>query len=211
MKGIPTTQLLNNIQEMLDELKERVLIEEQIIAPKPRKSLSIDLSDIVRKVAISQAKDLLKPEGGHRELITSNGWYVVPEFIINYEKKTIVALVKGPTSKILRGKGIAKCDPADVFNVHIGKAIALYRALGKDVPDFLLTAPNPTVIEVGDIIGFKFDSDCAHQKTRYKVKSTDPKVNENLEIITSYDGNLGSGGAVGGDFDFARIVDDSKE
>lgn len=36
----------------------------------------------------------------------------------------------------LKSRGIAKCNPADVFNEHIGKAIALGRALGKDVSEF---------------------------------------------------------------------------
>jgi len=210
MKAIPTEQILNNIQEMLNELKLRVVDEDQIVKPKPRKSVLIDFSNNnIRSIAIEQAKELIKPQGRNKDLITFDGWYVVPEFIINYEKKTIVALVKGPTSGKLRGKGIAKCDPADVFNIHIGKAIALYRALGKKVPTILLTAPNPTVIEVGDIIGFKDDT--VHEKTRYKVKSIDPKVNQNLEIITSYDGSKGVGGAVGGNFGFAKIIDDSKE
>jgi hypothetical protein len=209
MKTIPTEEILNNIQSMLNELKLRVVDEDQVIKPKPRKSVHIDLpNNNVRHLAIIEAKELLKPIDDEI-FITFNGWYVVPEFIINYEKKTIVALVKGPVTKILRGKGIAKCDPADVFNIHIGKAIALYRALGKKVPTILLTAPNPTVIEVGDIIGFK--NDPGFEKTRYKVKSLDSKVYENLEIITRHDGASGNGDtAVGGNFDFAKIIDDSK-
>jgi hypothetical protein len=49
-------------------------------------------------------------------------------------------------------RGIAKCAPNDCFNVHIGKAIALRRALGLDVPDEYLNAPQPTEVRVGDIV-----------------------------------------------------------
>ncbi|MEI5905614.1 hypothetical protein WAK64_00860 [Bacillus spongiae] len=54
------------------------------------------------------------------------------EFIVNIEKRTVVALYREtylfPDRRIIRGRGIAKCDPNDCFNVHLGKAIALRRA-----------------------------------------------------------------------------------
>src|SRR5699024_11680223 len=49
-------------------------------------------------------------------------------------------------------RGIAKCDPSDCFNVHIGKAIALRRALEVEVPDEYLNTPQPTEVRVGDIV-----------------------------------------------------------
>lgn len=66
------------------------------------------------------------------------------EFIINQEKRTVVALMRGVATKKVYSKGIAKCNPDDVFNAHIGKAIALGRALGKDVSEFE-NAVRPTV------------------------------------------------------------------
>lgn len=59
------------------------------------------------------------------------------EFIVNTDKRTIVALIlDGDYNNRVCQRGIAKCDPSDVFNEHIGKAIALGRALGLDVSDF---------------------------------------------------------------------------
>lgn len=72
------------------------------------------------------------------------------DFIIDREKRTVVSLIK-LFSGFVERIGIAKCDPDDVFNVHIGKAIALRRALGLDVPDVYLKAPQPVEPQVGDI------------------------------------------------------------
>lgn len=66
------------------------------------------------------------------------------DFIVNTEKRTIVALLKPLGSNQVVKRGIAKCDPNDVFNEHIGKAIALGRALGLDVSEFE-QAVQPTV------------------------------------------------------------------
>lgn len=74
----------------------------------------------------------------------------VSEFVVNEEKRTVVALIRyngfpedGPIAK-----GIAKCAPTDVFNEHIGKAIALGRAYGLDVSEFE-QAPQPDEVVVG--------------------------------------------------------------
>lgn len=70
------------------------------------------------------------------------------EFVVNAKKRTVVALLKGINSGVVLVRGIAKCDPTDVFNEHIGKAIALGRALKIDVSEFE-NAPQPTEIVVG--------------------------------------------------------------
>lgn len=75
-------------------------------------------------------------------------------FIINRDKGAIVCLLKGSISNKVIKKGIAKCAPNDCFNVHIGKAIALRRALGLEVPEEYLNAPQPTEVRVGDVVRF---------------------------------------------------------
>jgi len=94
-------------------------------------------------------------------LTNKNGTIVTDkvEFVVNREKRTVVALVKTIGSGNVIHRGIAKCAPDDCFNVHIGKAIALRRALGLTVPDEYLNAPQPTEVRVGDVVeyrGFKF-------------------------------------------------------
>lgn len=76
------------------------------------------------------------------------------QFIVNNEKRTVVALIKWRGTPDVWAKGIAKCAPTDCFNVHIGKAIALRRALGLDVPSEYLNAPQPTEVRVGDVVKF---------------------------------------------------------
>ena len=92
---------------------------------------------------------------GFRTTISFSGPLVtdVLEFVVNEEKRTVVALIKGKTSKALYARGIAKCMPSDVFNEHIGKAIALGRALGLDVSEFE-QAVQPTVA-VGQVVTHK--------------------------------------------------------
>jgi len=78
------------------------------------------------------------------------------EFIVHQEKRTVVALMRGIETKKVYSKDIAKCNPSDVFNEHIGKAIALGRALGKDVSEFE-NAPQPDVEVAGTISRTIFD------------------------------------------------------
>lgn len=77
---------------------------------------------------------------------------ITPKFFVNREKRAVTVLLFGAFSKRLYAKGIAKCAPDDCFNVHIGKAIALRRALGLIVPAEYLNAPQPTEACVGDVI-----------------------------------------------------------
>src|SRR5690625_3567880 len=56
--------------------------------------------------------------------------HCIIEFIINKDKRTVVAILRGFRTGKVHARGIAKCAPNDCFNAHIGKAIALRRALG---------------------------------------------------------------------------------
>ncbi|WP_303982935.1 hypothetical protein [Niallia circulans] len=77
------------------------------------------------------------------------------EFIVNAEKRTVVALRKSIQNSGVLSKGIAKCASGDCFNEHIGKAIALLRALGLEVPYEFLNVPNPTEVRVGDVVEYR--------------------------------------------------------
>lgn len=72
-------------------------------------------------------------------------------FHVNAEKRTVVAIIRTISGKHLVHKGIAKCAPDDVFNEHIGKAIALGRALGLDVERFE-KAVQPSEVVVGMVV-----------------------------------------------------------
>ncbi|GGP13466.1 hypothetical protein [Oceanobacillus neutriphilus] len=76
------------------------------------------------------------------------------EFVVNAEKRTVVALVKFNSTGYIRSRGIAKCDPNDCFNEYIGKAIALRRAFGNPVMYEYLNAPQPEEPLVGDLVSY---------------------------------------------------------
>jgi hypothetical protein len=73
-------------------------------------------------------------------------------FNVNREERTVVAYAKRRRSVFAKNAGIARCAPGDVFNTHIGKAIAVRRALGLTVPDDYVNAPKPTEVRVGDVV-----------------------------------------------------------
>ncbi|MDF4197356.1 hypothetical protein [Bacillus subtilis] len=73
-------------------------------------------------------------------------------FRVNKEHRTVACDLRGVRTGERYKRGIAKAAPDDCFNVHIGKAIALRRALGLAVPDEYLKAPQPTEVRVGDVV-----------------------------------------------------------
>lgn len=77
------------------------------------------------------------------------------DFIVNAAKRTVVALGKSWIDGRILRRGIAKCAPDDCFNSHIGKAIALRRALRLPVPTEYLNVPQPTEVRVGDVVNYR--------------------------------------------------------
>jgi len=88
---------------------------------------------------------------GYSTLSRGSGNAYNCEYVVNRKRNTVVALLRGYNTSEVMSRGIAKCDPSDCFSVHIGKAIALRRALGLEVPAEYLSAPQPTEVRVGDI------------------------------------------------------------
>lgn len=128
-------------------------------------------------------------------------------FSINHEKRTVVcyitywSVINQRTQISFRG--IAKCDPTDCFNVHIGKAIALRRALGLEVPDEYLNAPQPTEVRVGDVVnGAKFDS---YYKPNMRFTLTREHGTESFYYAESKTGDYIFRKQIG------AIIDDSRE
>lgn len=111
---------------------------------------------MLRELAIQNAKDDIKGlyeySSGKRCYVVKDIYETQPVYIIDKRKKVVVALLKGVDSGRVRARGIAKTHPNDCFNAHIGKAIALRRALGKEVPNEYLNAPQPTEAKVGDVV-----------------------------------------------------------
>ncbi|MEN9081959.1 hypothetical protein [Bacillus velezensis] len=153
---------------------------------KPEKSAQARRDEIVEQ-AKADVSDLFKRDIGHDH-----------EFIVNTEKRTVVDLrkLRGCTNIVRRG--IAKCAPDDCFNVHIGKAIALRRALDLTVPDEYLNAPQPTEVRVGDVIEVTLDSGEIEKKPVISLKAG--SLNAHLPgRIIQYPSH------------YAKIIDDSRE
>lgn len=123
------------------------------------------------------------------------------DFIVNRDKRTVVALLRIFKQGKVLARGIANCHPNDCFNVHIGKAIALRRALKIEVPDEYLNAPQPTEVRVGDVV----ESYSFKQPKRYVVVGTDKEVDEK-------DGCCHVNSIIATSFPYrTRIIDDSRE
>ncbi|MDM5298145.1 hypothetical protein QUF51_08230 [Bacillus pumilus] len=129
------------------------------------------------------------------------------DFIVNAEKRTVVALRKSFAEGYIRERGIAKCAPNDCFNAPIGKAIALRRALGLEVPSEYLNVPQPTEVRVGDIV----------ESTTYlgrKLKFTVERVENGRAYEDVVLGNyvyLDAGSRHGGLATDLKTIDDSRE
>ena len=108
------------------------------------------------------------------------------EFLVYKTKRIVVANI----SYLYAGEnplstGIARCAPSDVFNEHVGKAIALRRALGLEVPTkyYEVGGMVPKGKQVGDIIrGY------SHFLGRYEdcLLANDPQLIKNEVGINSF-------------------------
>lgn len=136
-----TGSLNVNLFSLYNSLVERTpkvttvyeLIKTKPLTPNQQRAAIIEKAKkFVEKVSSRQSSWAVNEIGNE----TYQQKCTVNEFIINNEKRTIVVLVKGEDSGKIFEKGIAKCNPSDVFNEHIGKAIALGRALKLDVSEF---------------------------------------------------------------------------
>jgi hypothetical protein len=190
VQTLTDSQLINLLEDINNELKVRLTVGRKLplAAPTPIDSRS-ERQKVIDKA--KQAITELKNEQGH--YIAAKSAACEAEFHVNIAKGAVVVLLKGFRTKIIRSKGIAKCDPTvDAFNVHIGKAIALYRALGKTVPEEFLNAPQPKNAEVGDFIEYSGKV--------YKV------INNSKEHVAGKTAHISSLAAKNG-----RVVNDSKE
>lgn len=141
--------------------------------------------------------------------VLSRGDYATcyARFVVNKGKRTVVALMRGELSDTVYSRGIAKCAPGDCFNVHIGKAIALRRALDLEVPDEYLNAPQPTDVRVGDVVRFPTGQ---VPNNLYEVISLSDKWNLRLVKNMHSDHGVGLTAHVD-DFIDTKIIDDSRE
>lgn len=148
----------------------------ELTATAPVEKTAQERRDEIVERAWSDIMDL-KVSGAQSDRKRGRGNYTykdhfyVVEFVVNREKRKVSALIRHADSRgnVVSGVepihvGRAKAAPGDCFNVHIGKAIALHRALGLEVPDEYLNAPQPTEVRVGDVVECGSLKDVRHVK-----------------------------------------------
>ena len=106
---------------------------------------------IVKQAKADVENNFIEGNHGVGKVVDTKFGHCTVEFVVNREKRTVVALLRGAYAKEIFGKGIAKCVPGDCFNIHIGKIVGLRKALGKSIDDYM-NVPNPTEVRVGDIV-----------------------------------------------------------
>jgi hypothetical protein len=157
LKSLTDEQLELLKSEVTSEFERRFNEDVEIMVTDSIKEAQQFNAQARRDEIVEQAKRDVEELKTARNLLGVRGYpykdkfVAFADFIVNKDKRTVVALIRYQDERKVLSRGIAKCHPNDCFNVHIGKAIALRRALGLDVPDEYLNAPQPTEVRVGDI------------------------------------------------------------
>ncbi|MFJ7914446.1 MULTISPECIES: hypothetical protein [unclassified Lysinibacillus] len=134
------------------------LIKSKPLTPNQQRAAIIEKAKkfVEKYNAVRAGNKTRKNEGN----TTATQHYYETDFFVKEQKVTAVVywLLYGEIRiKESREVGRAECNPTDVFNEHIGKAIALGRALGLDVSEFE-QAVQPTKVLAGMQVQF-YDHD----------------------------------------------------
>lgn len=151
---------------IVEDLRERKAIDKTVEVEEvnePVEDFPIDLpyeptpnqqrAEIIEKAKKFVEELFLDGNHGVGKVVLGHfyGGHNTVEFVVNEHKRTVVALLRPAYVGRNVDKGIAKCHPNNVFNEHIGKAIALGRALGLDVSEFE-QAVQPSEVVVGMVV-----------------------------------------------------------
>lgn len=216
-RGMDSNELANKAEEVIGEMRRKAYAEGYEQGKYDEKmnkgfksigdalrsaDIPTETSQEKRDRIVKQAKDdveeLTKYDKRTIRKVRGFGiepYYDVREyFIVNKEKRTVVCLLRGADDYGVYSRGIAKCAPTDCFNVHIGKSIALRRAMGLEVPDEYLNTPQPTEVRVGDVVEYE----------GYRVK-----IISNEGRMVLYTEGLAKAGSIVAKQ--GTIIDDSRE
>jgi hypothetical protein len=75
-------------------------------------------------------------------------------FNVDNEKRIVKVTVRTKKNKSVYGEAYARFDNDEVFNIHIGKALAICRLFGVPIPDYYLNTPQPKKFAIGQVIQF---------------------------------------------------------
>ncbi|QJT70365.1 hypothetical protein [Microcystis phage MaeS] len=182
--GVSAKDLMEAIN-FVNKVKDTPKVEPQKSNNPEAKHLKSDRDHVV-EFAQHYVKDILglltepTPYYGYR--FARNKYYnhnqgVEVEFIVT-DDKTVICLLKNKVTKKVFKRGKAKVAKGDCFNVHIGQAIALTRAVKGEVPSEFINTPAPEGFEVGDIIKSDNNGLCS-----WKITEITPKIDKTTDFI----------------------------
>jgi len=195
-RNIETTDVYELIKEGLNP---QIPMVDETIEPLTPNQQRAEIIEKAKKF-VEKYDAVRKGDNHHQEgnRFAKNHWYETDFFV---KESKVTAVVYGLMLGIERTRkplvtDRAKCSPNDVFNEHIGKAIALGRALGLNVSEFE-QAVQPTVA-IGQIIANKY--------WNYEVLTLENK-NGNLKLADN--GTFANGGDLS-NRDWYTIINDTN-
>lgn len=159
-------------QGFFEEYALELVVEEEQ-SPNELRAEIIERAKSFIESATERGKDAYAPKVNDGHEYYRNRFFNV-DFHAKNNKVTALVYLTNYAGKIINRKpsliGRAKCNPDDVFNEHIGKAIALGRAIGKDVSEFT-NAVQPSELVVGMVIRRNyFNSTDTYEEEIEKIK-----------------------------------------
>lgn len=146
---------LERLKKMTNE-ELRLLINEIANELSYRASHDLNTRESIIKRAIKDIEDLKFDHDKYRIGDNYHNILCRVQVITDKERRTVVVLLRSVFSGAIISRGLAICHPDDCFNIHIGIAISLRRALGLEVPEEYLNVPQPVGVKVGDIVESRF-------------------------------------------------------
>lgn len=149
--------LKKEVGELRHAYAPDVFPDEPEAVEEPVVSKTSTREEIIEK-AKADVAELVDKMRNHERQLGGNFtfyWHVTaPDFRINRKKRTVAVLIRDISNGKILERAVSKCAPNDCFNVHIGMAIALRRALGLDIPVEYVNAPQPDEVRVGDVVRY---------------------------------------------------------
>lgn len=205
-----SAEIIATLTAEVESLKKRVTALELADSPTVTQTETVlvapvkspqEIRDEIVERAKADVKALIDSDGTVLLPNSIGSKYVcIPEYIVSREKRKVtVVILRGWNSGKVRGVGRAICSANDVFNAYIGRAIALRRALGLEVPAEYLSVPSPTDVRVGDVVytACDYGNMTVADKTDIRTKRVSAMAYAMLSANTDY----GS----------PRIIDDTRE
>lgn len=147
IEALKSAQKSADIAKIAEGLAKVVAKEKKLTPNEQRIAIIDEAKAFVNETERKMSGWLSNDEGNY----TYRNRCTFAKYHINTEKRIVTALVRHEETLELLEKGIAKCAPGDVFNEHIGKAIALGRALGLGVRKFE-KAVQPSEVVYGMVV-----------------------------------------------------------